>query len=185
MDLHVDRTLTLFFIGVFIQFIVILHYLFLSAREDRYNHLVSDEDDDDDDDEEIEIGNFSACSPRFSRLLSSSELKDFSNPLKDLEEASSKETSSVEDLTCEDAFPKLDVKVNPADEVDAKEFPIPEIHMNLKAKVQEKCDKSDSGNDSGTQTSSSLDGCASPCLCEGSSGNSTKTFEDADDQDTE
>merc|ERR1719457_359072 len=63
---------------------------YFDTREDRYNHLVSDEDEDCDDEDDIEIGNFSTCSPRFSRLLSTSELKDFSiaSPLK---EASSKE----------------------------------------------------------------------------------------------
>lgn len=79
-----------------------------------------------DDEDEIEIGNFSTCSPRFSRLLSTSELKDFpTNPLKDLEEASSKEASSVEDLSCEgviatDGFPKLDITVNEMNEPDTK-----------------------------------------------------------------
>ena len=41
------------------------------AREDRYNHEVSDDDDDDED--LPELGNFSSCSPRFSRILSSSD----------------------------------------------------------------------------------------------------------------
>ena len=163
---------------------------FLSAREDRYNHLVSDEDDDCDDEDDIEIGNFSTCSPRFSRLLSTSELKDFSiaSPLK---EASSQEGSSTEDLNmCEEAFSNLDIKVNGPDEVDGGGKPVgTPLHVvlegvNEEGKGRGVGEKRDSGNDSGTQTcSSSLDGCASPCRCEASSNKSTKSFED--DQDTE
>ena len=48
-----------------LQRMIIFFYL-LVAREDRYNHLFSDEDDYVDDIDDIEIGNFSTCSPRYS-----------------------------------------------------------------------------------------------------------------------
>ena len=144
----------------------------ISAREDRYNHLLSDEDDDADFDD-IEIGNFSTCSPRFSRLYSSSDTKEFSTELKDLEETS-KEASSAEDLgsqtsdavDCEtsdaiDGVDNDDSKDDSLHNTDSENKTVIEYiplksKMTLKTRLDDKL-STDSGNDSGTQTSSSLD----------------------------
>ena len=62
-----------------------MYFFHFLAREDRYCHdLASDEDIDDEDSENL---NFSTCSPRFSRILSTGDLKD-------LKEVASKEASS-------------------------------------------------------------------------------------------
>ena len=159
---------------------------------------MSEEEDDCDDEDDIEIGNFGTCSPRFSRLLSTSELKDFSiaSPLK---EASSKEGSSNEELNlCEEAFAGLDIKVNGPDETDGGvassggvDTPLHvALEKDLKGEGQGPGEgevgvgeKVDSGTDSGTQTcsGSSVDGgCArSPCRCDSSTGKCE------DDQDTD
>ena len=62
--------------------------LLFVAREDRYNHEVSD--DEEDDEELPELGNFSSCSPRFSRILGSSDVSkedDQEHELRELREA--------------------------------------------------------------------------------------------------
>lgn len=42
------------------------------ARSDRYNHELETDDDDDDDEDLPEFSHFSTCSPRYSRICSSS-----------------------------------------------------------------------------------------------------------------
>jgi len=61
---------------------------YFDSREDRYNHEVSD--DEEDDEELPELGNFSSCSPRFSRILGSSDVSkedDQEHELRELREA--------------------------------------------------------------------------------------------------
>ena len=58
--------------------------------------MVSDEEDEEDND--LDFGNFSTCSPRFTRLLSIADNKDYQSQLKDLEEQASKEASSADEM---------------------------------------------------------------------------------------
>ena len=88
----------------FINSIQIAYYIISSsftAREDRYNHLISDNENDDDDDDfddtDIDFGNFSTCSPRFSRLISTHEPPNTTH-LKQLKEQASKEVDD-EDIS--------------------------------------------------------------------------------------
>ncbi|XP_057299989.1 microtubule-associated serine/threonine-protein kinase 2-like isoform X2 [Hydractinia symbiolongicarpus] len=128
---------------------------YFDTREDRYNHLVSDDEEDVDVDD-IEIGNFSTCSPRFSQILSSA---DISRELKDLEETS-KEASSVEDLHDESSF-ESGIKNHSKEEEASDDVDNNTIieYSSLKTKMVVKTvdDKvsTDSGNE--TPTSSSLD----------------------------
>lgn len=56
----------------------------------------NEDDDDDEDDNDIDFGNFSTCSPRFSRLISTVEPPNTTH-LKQLKEQASKEVSSADD----------------------------------------------------------------------------------------
>ena len=58
-----------------------------TAREDRYRHELSDEDED--EEELPELGNFSSCSPRYSRILSSSDVSKEEEHDQDLLESGS------------------------------------------------------------------------------------------------
>lgn len=114
------------------------------------------DDEEDVDVDDIEIGNFSTCSPRFSQILSSA---DISRELKDLEETS-KEASSVEDLHDESSFDS-DIKNDSKEEETSDDVDNNTIieYSSLKTKMVVKTvdDKvsTDSGNE--TPTSSSLD----------------------------
>eukprot|EP00794_Sanderia_malayensis_P007823 gene7823-8672_t len=68
---------------------------YFDTREDRYNHEFSDEDDN--DEKLPELGNFTSCSPRFSRILSTSD--SFKNEDSDLQTSSSggDQTESFDD----------------------------------------------------------------------------------------
>lgn len=47
-----------------------LHYHFLlSARSERYRHLGSEDEETNDEESSVEIGQFSSCSHRFSKVL--------------------------------------------------------------------------------------------------------------------
>ncbi|XP_065069949.1 microtubule-associated serine/threonine-protein kinase 2-like isoform X3 [Rhopilema esculentum] len=60
---------------------------YFDSREDRYRHELSDEDED--EEELPELGNFSSCSPRYSRILSSSDVSKEEEHDQDLLESGS------------------------------------------------------------------------------------------------
>jgi len=91
--------------------------------------LVSDEDDDDDTD--IDFGNFSTCSPRFSRIISTHDPATTSH-LKDLQEQASKEASSADDRS---------------------DVPVDQLRKKLEPVLLSSDVATDSGNDSGTPVS--------------------------------
>ena len=126
--------------------------------------MVSDEDDDDDTD--IDFGNFSTCSPRFSRIISTHDPATTSH-LKDLQEQASKEASSADDRSddpSEEAGPTDSVKDDvipdetPASEINAGNLPSPitvdQLRKNFDPVSLSSDVATDSGNDSGTPISS-------------------------------
>lgn len=46
-------------------------WLLLSARSERYRHLDSEDEETNDEESSVEIGQFSSCSHRFSKVLQS------------------------------------------------------------------------------------------------------------------
>jgi len=125
--------------------------------------LVSDEDDDDDTD--IDFGNFSTCSPRFSRIISTHDPATTSH-LKDLQEQASKEASSaddrsddhseaegtnldsVKDDTISDETPASALK-----EDSSPTVPVDQLRKKLEPVLLSSDVATDSGNDSGTPVS--------------------------------
>lgn len=171
--------------------------------------MVSD-DDDDEEDNDIDFGNFSTCSPRFTRLISIVDNKEYQNALKDLEERASKECSSADDLP-DDASDITDITDEAGTENDAslesKEDGSNEVGLEVSVVVDDpepdpvrtkllpsllpKSDEhtnTDSGNDSGTHTGgSSLDdshNCAAGSLLKQVTVDVQRKCEDSD-RDTE
>ncbi|XP_066936599.1 microtubule-associated serine/threonine-protein kinase 3-like isoform X2 [Clytia hemisphaerica] len=139
---------------------------YFDTREDRYNHLVSDEDEEDDDND-VDFLNFSTCSPRFSRLISTHEnSKDFINTsqLKDLKEQTSKEVSSAdncsddqqddEETSLDSSTVKSEASATQSIDIPPPNSPSDTVRMKLDAILLSSDTATDSGNDSGTHTSS-------------------------------
>ncbi|XP_065657460.1 microtubule-associated serine/threonine-protein kinase 3 isoform X22 [Hydra vulgaris] len=163
---------------------------YFDTREDRYNHFISDEEENDEGD--IELGNFSSCSPRFSRILSSVD-NELSREVRDLQQ-STKEVNSIKEhfdeiseetdkIAHQSSINISEKTCLITDEEDGNDhnMKLLQFQRNVSSPYKDKSE-TDSGamTDNGAMTSSSLDSTSSGNFMRQISLDTKKRLDDSD-----